>query len=155
MRKSIRLTLAVLAALTLTVTLAFAGDAPAQRYGAKVTAKKPVNIGQLAQAPEKFKGKTVRLEGTVKDVCQGMGCWIEVQDPSGASFLAKSLDESVLVPKDCKGRKVVVQGVVMTLPQKAHEEKPAEGHACPKPTWVVSTQGVELAAAAPAPEPAK
>lgn len=153
MRNLLRPALAVLAALTLSATLAFAGDAAPQRYGAKVTAKKPVNIGQLAQSPAKFKGKTVRLEGTVKDVCQGMGCWIEVQDASGASFLARSLDESVLVPKDCKGRKVVVQGVVMTLPQKAHDEKPEEGHTCPKPTWVVSTQGVELAAVAPAPSP--
>lgn len=154
MRKSIRLALAVLAALTLTATLALAGDAPVQRYGAKVTAKKPVVIAQLAQSPAKFKGKTVRLEGTVKDVCQGKGCWIEVADETGASFLARSLDESVLVPKDCKGRKVVVQGVVTTLPQKVHEEKP-EGHACPKPEWVLSTQGVELAAATPEPAPAK
>ncbi len=145
MLKASHLLLAALAALTLVAAPARAEDT-VQRYGARITARKPVDIARLAQAPEKFKGKTVRLEGVVKDVCQGRGCWVEVADANGASFLARSLDESVLLPKDCKGQKVVVQGVVTTLPQKVKEEKP-EGHACPKPEYVVSTRGVELVTA--------
>ncbi len=149
MRNLPAIALAALAALTLVAAPVRAEGTPVERYGAKVTSKKPVDIAKLAQSPEKFKGKKVRLEGVVKDVCQGRGCWIEVADANGASFLARSLDESVLVPKDCKGRRVVVQGVVTVLPQKVKEE-PAEGHTCPKPEWVLSTQGVELAAATPA-----
>jgi hypothetical protein len=145
MRTLSRVVLAALAALTFVVAIAHAEDAAVQRYGAKVTAKKPVDIAALAQTPEKFNGKTIRLEGTVKDVCQGMGCWVEVADAKGASFIARSLDEKILLPKDCKGRKVVVQGVVQPLPTKAKEEKPADGHACPKPEYVVATTGVELA----------
>ena len=145
--KVARLLLAV-AVVTAAVAVApaRAEDAGTQRFGAKVTAKTPVDIAALVQAPEKFKGKVVRLEGVVKDVCQGRGCWIEVADDKGVSFLARSLDEKVLVPKDCKGRRVVVQGKVTTLPSKVKAEK-AEGHACPKPEWVVATQGVELMAA--------
>lgn len=140
---AVTLVLLSAAALALAGAPGNAGDAAVARYGAKVKAGKPVDIAALAQAPEKFKGKTVRLEGVVKDVCQGRGCWIEVADPSGASFLARSLDEKVLVPKDCKGYRVVVQGVVKALPTKVKMEK-AEGHACPKPEWVVATRGVEL-----------
>ena len=111
--------------------------------GAKITVKKPVSIARLAASPAKFAGRTVRLEGTVKAVCQGMGCWVEVE-AGGASFMARSLDESVLLPKDCKGRQIVVQGVVKALPRAAAEEAAPKDHVCPKPKYVVATQGAEL-----------
>ena len=72
-------------------------------YGAPITEKKAAKLDKVAKTPAKFRGKTVRLEGVVKNVCQGQGCWIEIES-KGATFLAKSLDESVLVPKDCKGQ---------------------------------------------------
>ena len=146
MRRLIPICLALLVACVVALP-AIAGDAApeVQKFGTTVTEKKPVNLAKLAKAPAKFKGKTVRLEGVVKEVCQGRGCWIEVEGAKGVSFLAKSLDESVLVPKDCKGQTVVVQGVVTAMPAQAHEHAAAEeGHACPQPTWVVSMLGVEL-----------
>ena len=117
---------------------------PTVRVGEAVTVKQPVKIAALAGNPANFSGQTIRLEGTVKAVCQGMGCWVEVQEPGGASFIAKSLDESVLLPKDCAGKRIVVQGVVMTLPGSAAAEPAPADHACPKPEYVVSTQGAEL-----------
>jgi hypothetical protein len=119
------------------------GNSDVQKFGAPVTTRKAVDIAKLAKDPARFAGRRVRLEGTVKDVCQGRGCWVEVE-AADASFLARSLDESVLLPKDCKGRKVVVQGVVKALPRTIKEEPREEGHACPKPEWVVATQGIEL-----------
>jgi hypothetical protein len=145
-------TLVFVAALAALPLLAFAGNAAApQRFGAEVKLRKPVNIAQLAANPAKFKGKAVRLEGTVKDVCQGSGCWVEVQDATGASFIARSLDETVLLPRDCKGQHVVVQGIVVTLPREAAEEPEPKDHACPKPNFVVSTRGAELTAVAATP----
>ena len=121
------------------------GGTKALHVGAPVTVDKPVSIAALAEAPESFAGQTVLLEGTVKAVCQGMGCWVEVQDAKGASFLARSLDDSVLLPKDCAGRKVAVQGVVTAMPQEAHTEPTeAAGHVCPKPEYVVATSGATL-----------
>lgn len=121
--------------------------AAAQTFGKAIKVKKCTSVATLAQDPARLAGKKVRIEGTVKDVCQGRGCWIEVE-ADGASFLARSLDESVLVPKDCKGRAVVVQGVVKPLPKKLAEgeaaKAQAEGHACPAPQWVLATEGVEL-----------
>ena len=139
--------LAAFACIPAAVRADDAATAP-QRFGAAVTVKKPVVIAQLAKNPERFKGRTIRLEGTVKDVCQGKGCWVEVADAKGVSFIAKSLDESVLLPKDCKGRHVVVEGLVTTLPSKAAAEPEPKDHACPRPTYVVSTRGIELTAAA-------
>ena len=120
-------------------------EEPKLAVGAAVTVEQPVSLASLVESPESFAGETVRLEGTVKAVCQGAGCWVEVQDAQGSSFIARSLDESILLPKDCAGRKIVVQGVVTALPQEVKEE-PAEaaGHVCPKPEYVVATQGAML-----------
>ena len=121
-----------------------------QKFGAEVKVKKPVSVAKLQKSPARFVGKTLRIEGVVKDVCQGMGCWVEVEGPEGTSFMARSLDESVLLPKDCKGSRIVVQGVVTALNPKGHQhEAHAEmeaGHSCPSPAYVLSTQGVELIA---------
>jgi hypothetical protein len=131
---------------------AFAGDATPtenQRFGAPVVEKKAASIGKLAKKPASFAGRTLRIEGVVKDVCQGQGCWVEVQDAKGATFMAKSLDESVLLPKDCKGQRIVVQGVVMALPAKGHDHDhgaQVAAHDCPTPSYVLSTQGAELVA---------
>lgn len=121
--------------------------------GAEITVKKAVKLADLAKKPQKYVGKTVRLEGTVKSVCQGMGCWVEVEDGKGASFMAKSLDHTILLPKDCAGRKIVVQGVVTKQAPSGHEharegaehaELEAGGHVCPDPSFIVATAGAKL-----------
>jgi hypothetical protein len=161
MPKITQLMLATLSAcifsLALGVSSAPTGTHGPLRFGAPVTVRKAVNIAKLEKDPAKFVGKTVRLEGVVKNVCQGSGCWVEVSAPNGASFVARSLDERILVPKDCQGRRIVVQGVVTAMPAKgqpaeaAHQHEAGDkiepGHACPRPIHLVSTQGVELAAA--------
>lgn len=148
--------LPLIALLLCVGSIAIAG-APASgtdpvRVGAAITTKQPTDIAKLAKDPKKFVGRTIRIDGTVKKVCQGAGCWVEVASSKGVTFLAKSLDESVLLPKDCAGRKIMVQGVVTMLPAKEadahqHAEPVAEGHECPAPTFVISTQGAELVAA--------
>jgi hypothetical protein len=145
------LVIAVMLVLLSTTPMAGSPAPPpgALEVGAAITVKKPVDIEHLAAHPQRYVGRTVRLEGTVKAVCQGKGCWVEVASGKGRSFLAKSLDESVLLPKDCVGRKVVVQGVVTKLPApgaEAHEHahEVGDGHVCPAPTYLVATRGAAL-----------
>jgi hypothetical protein len=117
-------------------------------FGAPITVAKPADIDKLASNPASFEGQALLLEGTVKEVCQGKGCWVEVMAPSGTSFMARSLDHSILLPKDCQGRKIMVQGILVTTPEKEedHEAHGQEGHECPAPRFVVSTKAVRLAA---------
>jgi len=128
-------------------------DGATLRFGDSVTVAKSVDIAKLSKKPAKLEGKTVRLEGTVKEVCQGSGCWVEVQTSKGASFMARSLDHSVLLPTDCKDLPIVVQGVVTKLVAEKEEEHAAEGHVCPQPEWVVSMLAVELKEPAKPAEP--
>lgn len=130
---------------------AAAGKSGPVAVGAPITVKKPVKIADLVKTPDRFVGQTVLLDGEVKAVCQGMGCWVEVKDAKGAAFMAKSLDHSILLPKDCAGRKIQVQGVVTKQAAEGHENcaghEHAEGagaHSCPNPTYVLATQGAKL-----------
>ena len=144
------LSIALTAGLAATAVAGTPAHAPV-RVGAAITTKKPTAIAALAKDPRKYVGQTVRIDGTVKKVCQGAGCWVEVASSQGVTFLAKSLDESVLLPMDCAGRSIRVQGVVTMLPAKEaeahqHAEPVGEGHECPAPTYLLSTQGAELVA---------
>ena len=144
------LTACVAFSIPMTVGAGTDAEPGAGKYGAPVTVKKAVSVAKVQKDPARFEGKTLRLEGVVKAVCQGAGCWVEIEDPKGASFIAKSLDESVLLPKDCKGSRIVVQGVMTLMPAKSHDHaahEAAEGHSCPAPTYLLSTQGIELLAA--------
>jgi hypothetical protein len=126
-------------------------EAPrAQTFGAPITLEKSTSLGKVQKNPARFVGKTLRIEGVVKDVCQGMGCWVEVEDAKGARFIARSLDESVLLPTDCKGSRIVVQGSMAEMRKKGHDHaahKALEaGHSCPAPDYLLSTTGIELIA---------
>jgi hypothetical protein len=135
----------ILLAMLCTWALTMTASAEPVAVGTEITVKKPLKISKLAKDPEKFVGKVIRIEGTAKAVCQGAGCWVEVSDAKGVTFLAKSLDESVLLPKDSAGRSIVVQGVVTRMAAKPHDhEHEGEDHVCPVPTYLISTQGALL-----------
>jgi hypothetical protein len=71
--------------------------------------------------------------------------------PKGATFMAKSLDESVLLPKDIAGRKVIVQGVVKQLPAKGETEEQHAHHACADPRPPAGCQRARVMATATEP----
>lgn len=124
--------------------------AQVQTFGAPVTVKKSTSLAKVQKDPARFVGKTLRIEGVVKEVCQGMGCWVEVEDAKGARFIARSLDESVLLPTDCKGSRIVVQGSMTEMRKKDHDHAAhaalEAGHSCPAPDYLLSTSGIQLIA---------
>ncbi len=62
-------------------------------------------------------GQLVVLSGTVGDVCQTMGCWLEVEGASKASVLVMNKDHAFFVPRNCRGRKVHAIGTVVESEQ--------------------------------------
>lgn len=96
-------------------------------------------IADIVANPASFSDKEVSVEGTVTQVCQGMGCWIEISDGKNC-IIAKSLDHTVLFPKDCVQKKALVKGIVKIDPPQECKEH-GEGkpdHECPKPAYLIS-----------------
>ena len=120
-------------------------------FGAPITLTEVTTAKSILDNPEEFAEKQVKLKGKVTGVCKGSGCWLELDDGSGHTIITKSLDHSVTVPSDCEGKYVEVMGKVMVIPAEVehkaehHEHgEVEEGHICPKPTILITMDGVKL-----------
>ena len=127
-------------------------DAEVAKWCEELLAKSPTALTKLVNTPEDYVGKTVRLEGTVTGVCKGSGCWVELKDEQGNTFIAKSVDHSIGFPRDCEGRRAVVQGTIISQPAPEHaseheaEEHGQEGeaHVCPAPRYMMDMKSAKL-----------
>ena len=81
-------------------------------FGAKVSdgdVNSFVEFAAMYEGQDSFKTKTT---ATVTSVCQSKGCWMRVADSEGAeqNILVQFTDYGFFVPKDIKGREVVIEG---------------------------------------------
>ena len=119
-----------LVAVVLGVTVTAAGD---DKYGKGVTLKDATEIKALYAAPEKFIGKTIRIDGVVTAVCSEMGCWMALgeTDKSEATVRVKvEHDGDIVFPISAKGKKASAEGVFGTIAATDKDAKSAaEEHA--------------------------
>lgn len=103
-----------LLSLTLITGLALGSGLTAQEarvYGEGVAVTEVTPIAELLADPGAYIGRTVRVEGTVLDVCPRRGCWIEVGGDE-ATIQVKVDDGVIVFPTDAKGKPVAAQGTV-------------------------------------------
>ena len=88
----------------------------AKTYGKGVHLQESTLISAILDAPEKYIGKTVRVEGIILDVCSKRGCWIYVAgDRQGEKIQIKVTDGEIVFPMSAAGRMGVVEGIVEEL----------------------------------------
>jgi hypothetical protein len=90
--------------------LAAAALPAAEKFGKALSLSQPSSIESLLAAPADYVGKTVQVKGKVTEVCQMMGCWLQVQDGDKA-IRFKVKDGEIMFPKNAAGRSVVAEGV--------------------------------------------
>lgn len=79
--------------------------------GKPLELKKPTPIADLEKKPGDFTGKTVQVRGRVAEVCEKMGCWMNLVDPStNARVRIKVKDGEIVFPKDAIGKMAVAEG---------------------------------------------
>ncbi len=91
------------------------GEEAAVAYGEELTLTEATPLEQILADPEKFDGRKVRIEGTVKEVCAFKGCWMDLGAKTGPSetVLRVKVDDGVIVfPTDSVGSTAVAEGVV-------------------------------------------
>lgn len=92
-------------------------------FGTGVKLQTAVKVADLLAAPEQYLGKTVRVDGTVKAVCQNMGCWIQIADaPDGPAVQFKVDDGVIVFPKDAAGRRASAEGTFEAMPAEEDHE---------------------------------
>ena len=102
---------------TLCVLLAIAALAVADTpLGKPLTLKQSTPINELAANPGEFVGKTVQAKGKVADVCQKMGCWMNLVDPESARMVRiKVKDGEIVFPKSALGKMAVAEGRMVKI----------------------------------------
>ncbi|HEY0009785.1 MAG TPA: DUF4920 domain-containing protein [Tepidisphaeraceae bacterium] len=81
----------------------------------KLPAAQTIDVAKLLANPAAFEGKTVRVRGTVSQVCKQSGCWMEVSAPglSGSAFVKFTCPvDGRLVPMEAIGQPATLEGTV-------------------------------------------
>src|SRR5688500_14428925 len=104
-------------ALLLLATTAFAHTAFSDDVvtrGAAINAEtKAVTLAQVLEKPEEFTKSAIVVEGLVETACQNKGCWMQVVPEAGQSGMRVTFkDYGFFVPKDSKGQRARMEGVV-------------------------------------------
>lgn len=85
------------------------------QLGKPLTAKEPVALSTLLAHPADYVGKTVQVKGKIVEVCQMMGCWMDLTNDDGQKVRVQVPDGEIVFPKDSPGKTVVAEGKFMKL----------------------------------------
>ena len=80
-------------------------------YGAGLSKKKlqSVTLKKLLKNTKKFEDKTIRVKGTIQDVCQKKGCWLLLTSDK-KTMRVRFKDYKFFVPTNAKGYVVTLEG---------------------------------------------
>jgi hypothetical protein len=84
-------------------------------YGKGVKLDETLKISRLLAEPDLYVGKTVRVEGTVTEVCEMKGCWMELQESPEARIRVKVEDGVIAFPISARGKVGIAEGVVESI----------------------------------------
>lgn len=100
---------------------AFDEDGKIKR-GAAIGKSKKVSLKKIFKNPEKYVGKTVRVNGYVVRSCKKEGCWAELGDKADSkkTIRVKMKDHAFFIPLKSAGYRVLTEGVfsIKTLSEK-------------------------------------
>lgn len=85
-------------------------------YGEELTLSETTDVADILADPESFVGERVLVAGTVVDVCDKRGCWLEIASGNDfEKFRVKVEDGVIVFPMSAKGLHARVEGVVEKL----------------------------------------
>ena len=123
--------------LALVVLIAFSINAQEKTYGKDLTLTEKTAVAAILEKPADYTGQKVLIEGTIVDVCEMRGCWIDVAADEGYEKIRVKVEDGVIVfPMEAKGKKAVVEGEVYAVTPEHEcsgecaEKAKEEGHEC-------------------------
>lgn len=98
----------------LLLSLSVAALCAAEKFGKGLTLKEATPVANLLGTPDNYVGKVVQVKGKVTEVCQMMGCWMQIQDGEKA-IRFKVKDGEIMFPKNSAGKNAVAEGVLKKI----------------------------------------
>ena len=82
-----------------------------QSFGQEITAEEAAEVAGLAGMAED--SVYTKVSGRVVEVCQARGCWMKLDLGNNETMRVTFKDYSFFVPKDSRGKKVIIEGVAV------------------------------------------
>jgi len=80
------------------------------KLGKPLTVKEPVAIATVLAKPGDYVGKTIAVKGKISEVCQEMGCWMELTNEAGQAIKIQVNHGDLEFPKDGAGKMAIAEG---------------------------------------------
>ncbi len=81
-----------------------------QKLGKPLNNSEALSLASLMASPDQYVSKTVQVKGKVTEVCQAMGCWMNLTDDDGHLLRIKVEDGDIVFPKDSIGKMAIAEG---------------------------------------------
>jgi len=97
-----------------------------QSFGKEIMAEYALSAERMAEHYNNMKmgdSANAKMIATVEDVCQAKGCWMKLNMPDGEQVMVKFKDYGFFVPKDIKGKEVIVNGIAFVNEMSVDEQK--------------------------------
>jgi hypothetical protein len=110
-----------------------------------------VEVKDLITTPEKFEKQNIEVQGSIKEVCQNMGCWMMISD--GQNLVKIMTLHKFFFPKDLMNNKVIAQGEFTTKDITDEDKKHYEDESGKKwkdvygdmsKYYIIKTSGVKV-----------
>jgi hypothetical protein len=85
------------------------------RLGKPLSQPEPLPLAKLLASPESYVGKIVQVKGKASEVCEMMGCWINIVEAPAQSIRVKVNDGDIVFPGTAVGKTVVAEGKLQKL----------------------------------------
>jgi hypothetical protein len=85
------------------------------KLGKPLTVKEPMPLATLLANPGEYLGKTVQVKGKITEVCEMMGCWMDLVNDEGQKIRIKVNDGEIEFPKDSAGKLAIAEGTLNKL----------------------------------------
>jgi len=98
--------------------------APGTVYGEAPTLADTTLVSTILTDPEAYVGQRVLVTGTVVEVCEKRGCWLQLaSDREFETMRVKVEDGVIIFPMTARGHQAVVEGVVEKVVLSADEAR--------------------------------
>lgn len=80
-------------------------------FGDTITNIGAINASELTNLMHIQDSLKVKLTANIEEVCQNKGCWMNINLGTDKSMKVKFKDYAFFVPKDSKGKEVIMEGI--------------------------------------------
>jgi len=114
--------------LSATILLVTAGcrsaETPGTVYGERPTLGDTTLVSTILTDPESYLDQRVLVAGTVVEVCEKRGCWLQLASDREFETMRVKVEDGVIVfPMTARGHQAVVEGVVEKVVLSADEAR--------------------------------